>query len=113
MKVNKSGDVVISYVFDLIMKGEIPLGGKMPSTENHVKITDTGIILARSRSKYSYFSPSAEPSIYDKRIGVSGIALNNNLLYSLNGGNIYENCSFFTQGSAEIRNRGRRRSLFR
>ncbi len=47
MKVNKSGDVVISHVLDLIMKGEIPLGGKMPSTENLAKITGTGIISAR------------------------------------------------------------------
>lgn len=44
---NKSSNVVISHVLDLIVKGKIPSGGKIPSAENLANITGISIISAR------------------------------------------------------------------
>ncbi|MHB8909470.1 MAG: FadR/GntR family transcriptional regulator [Syntrophales bacterium] len=51
MKPVRICDVVIKYLLDSIMRGEIPLGGKLPSTENLAKLTGTSIISAREAMK--------------------------------------------------------------
>lgn len=43
----KSSNVVTQFILDSIMKGEVPSGGKIPSTENLAKINHTSIISAR------------------------------------------------------------------
>ncbi|MCX5808393.1 MAG: FadR/GntR family transcriptional regulator [Proteobacteria bacterium] len=47
MKTTRSSDVVIKSLLDLIMKGEIMPGDKLPSTENLAKQTGTSVISAR------------------------------------------------------------------
>ena len=47
MKPTKSSDVIIKVLLDLIMKGEIRPGDKVPSAENLAKNTGTSVISAR------------------------------------------------------------------
>jgi GntR family transcriptional regulator, transcriptional repressor for pyruvate dehydrogenase complex len=47
MKPTKSSDAVIKVLLDLIMKGEIKPGDKLPSAENIAKSTGTSVITAR------------------------------------------------------------------
>ncbi len=47
MKTTRSSDVVIKSLLDLIMKGDILPGDKLPSTENLAKQTGTSVISAR------------------------------------------------------------------
>jgi GntR family transcriptional repressor for pyruvate dehydrogenase complex len=47
MKPTKSSDAVIKVLLDLIMKGEIKPGDKLPSAENLAKNTGTSVITAR------------------------------------------------------------------
>ena len=47
MKPIKSSDVIIKVLLDLIMKGEIRPGDKVPSAENLAKNTGTSVISAR------------------------------------------------------------------
>ena len=51
MKTVRTCDVVIKYLLDSIMRGEIPPGGRLPSTENLAKLTGTSIISAREAVK--------------------------------------------------------------
>lgn len=47
MKTSRSSDIVIRYLLDLIVKGDISPGGKLPSTENLARLAGTSIISAR------------------------------------------------------------------
>jgi len=47
MKTIRSSDVVIKFLLDLIMKGEVNPGDKLPSIENLAKQTGTSVISAR------------------------------------------------------------------
>jgi GntR family transcriptional repressor for pyruvate dehydrogenase complex len=47
MKTIRSSDVVIKFLLDLIMKGEVRPGDKLPSTENLAKKIGTSVISAR------------------------------------------------------------------
>jgi GntR family transcriptional repressor for pyruvate dehydrogenase complex len=47
MKIIRSSDVVIEFVLDLIMKGEVNPGDKLPSTENLARKIGTSVISAR------------------------------------------------------------------
>ncbi|HUL29063.1 MAG TPA: FadR/GntR family transcriptional regulator [Thermodesulfobacteriota bacterium] len=47
MKIVRSSDVVIEFVLDLIIKGEIKPGDKLPSTENLARKIGTSVISAR------------------------------------------------------------------
>ncbi len=47
MKMIRSSDAVIKFLLDLIMKGEVKPGDKLPSTENLAKKIGTSVISAR------------------------------------------------------------------
>jgi GntR family transcriptional regulator, transcriptional repressor for pyruvate dehydrogenase complex len=47
MKITRSSDVVIKFLLDLIMEGEVKPGDKLPSTENLAKKIGTSVISAR------------------------------------------------------------------
>ena len=47
MKIIRSSDVVIEFVLDLIMKGDVKPGDKLPSTENLARKIGTSVISAR------------------------------------------------------------------
>jgi GntR family transcriptional repressor for pyruvate dehydrogenase complex len=51
MKIIRSSDVVVKKLLELVMKGEIAPGDKLPSTENLAKTMGTSVISAREAVK--------------------------------------------------------------
>lgn len=51
MKIIRSSDVVVKRLLELIMKGEITPGDKLPATENLAKTMGTSVISAREAMK--------------------------------------------------------------
>ncbi len=51
MKIIRSSDVVVKKLLDLMMRGEISPGDKLPSTENLAKTMGTSVISAREAVK--------------------------------------------------------------
>ena len=47
MKIIRSSDVVIEFVLDLIIKGEVKPGDKLPSTENLARKIGTSVLSTR------------------------------------------------------------------